>query len=113
MSQTFRPVKETWYEHIDRWIDHDQVIETLQNICECIDSQCKEDEYGEVTAFWIEKGKEFLLFLASDDFNVDVLPTLESDDIDPGNALLESMQSMVGPWAKAIDKYGSLRFYID
>jgi hypothetical protein len=111
MSMSFRPVREVWGAHSDQFIDHDALVQLLQNIAEKFGTS-QVGEYGETTVIWIEKGLEFLAFLGSEDFNADVAHDIECE-VDDLNAVMDNMRNMRVIWQREVDGDGSLCFYID
>jgi hypothetical protein len=114
MSQSFRPVKETWFPHSSQFIDRDALLAILERIALDISSAYEETEYGEVTVFYVSNGADFLRFIEKDeDFNVAYLGhdiEVEADDL---QSLLSNMKGLLVEWRKAIDETGALRFYLD
>ena len=114
MSMNFRPVKETWYEGSSQFIEHDLVLAVFEHVALAISSEYSQDEYGELTAFWVGNGADFLHYILTDeDFN----SLYVSNDLaitDAGlESLLSNMKNMAGSWKQALDTDNSLRFYVD
>jgi hypothetical protein len=119
MSDSFRPVKETWGPHSATFIDRASLLGVLGDVARRVGTACNETAYGDTTAFWIEDGKKFLDYIQDDEgFTAAGLQesmeeegfTFTPDDL---QSLVENMKALTAVWRESISGNGELIFYVD
>jgi hypothetical protein len=118
MSASFRPVKETWYQGSDQFVSHELLLQIFEHVADEISSNHSSTEYGDLTAFRVENGHDFLKYITkNEDFTAENFAHNLLEEAEEVTAeflnVMSNMRNSAELWKQALDEDGSLRFYID
>ena len=128
MSASFRPVLEIWGEHSSMFLDHDDMLEFLDELALRIDDCASANEYGEVTSVFFVDGEKLLDYVEKNpEFTVDSFSESLAWESAPNmhwqalldekrehlKSLMSNFKTYAPEWRKSINKSGALTFYVD
>ena len=119
MSQSFRPVKETWNMHSSCFVEPEELMALLHDLAARVGTASDEHEYGDNKAVWLEDGKKVLDYMEADErFNAASFTKILTEQCVAINkndltTLIDNIRSLSKQWRSSIGERGELVFYID